>query len=133
MKSITKTNKQLRKFGLIFSGYFLFVVYLFSEIKKNNILPDFGWILFAIFVITYLSWPKFLLPLNIIWDGLLALLHWVNTRLLLGIIFFFLFSPIAFFRRILGKDILRLSYDKSLASYRESISENIDNDVRRPY
>ncbi len=47
-------------------------------------------------------------PFHRVWMGYVAApLGWFNTRLLLGLVFFLLFSPIALVLRLLGKDPLR--------------------------
>lgn len=61
----------------------------------------------------------------------LRILHWFSTRLLLGIIFYMLFTPIACLRRWRGKDTLNLRTDEMTESYKSKVTEI--NDMRRPY
>jgi hypothetical protein len=44
-------------------------------------------------------------------------LGWFNTRLILGLIFFLLFTPLGFILRLLGKDFLDRKFDMGAHSY----------------
>lgn len=67
-----------------------------------------------------------------LWERPLHALGWLNTRILLTVIFFLLFSPIALVRRLLGKDPLFLFKNKMLSSYRCEVTD-ANNDLRKPY
>lgn len=131
MIRIVRTNKELRQFGFILAGYAVFFVYLFFRIHHENMHLNDKWIFLPLFIISFLMFPKILLPVNFAWDFVLKILHWANTRVLLGAIFFLLFSPIALYRRFLKKDTLHLHFNHSRPTYRTSSTEN--NDIRKPY
>lgn len=133
MINTVKSDKQLRNFGLIFLGYFLFFSLLLFKIRHHNVVSSWGWLIFAIFLFALIIKPKLLLPLNILWDGLLSALHSINTRILLGIVFFFIFSPIALLRRLRKKDVLCLAFNRDESSYRAIILNKDNNDIRKPY
>ncbi|MDH4182865.1 MAG: SxtJ family membrane protein [Nitrospinota bacterium] len=61
--------------------------------------------------------PMALMPLYRIWVKFAMFLAWFNTRLLLGIIYFMLITPLGLAMRMLGKDILDERIDKNAASY----------------
>lgn len=42
---------------------------------------------------------------------------WVNTRIILGIIFYIVFTPIGLISKLIGKDLLRERIDKDAKSY----------------
>lgn len=124
-------NNELRKFSLIFSGYFILLTILFLKIHHKPIQFSEKWLFLPLFISCFLLYPKILMPLKTVWDFLLKILHWINIRLLLGAIFFLLFSPIAFFRRLIGKDAFNLNFNPSATTYRTAVIDN--NDLRRPY
>lgn len=125
------TEKELQKFGWIFLGYFLFFNFLISHLHHHYFFwsptPALLLLLFFIFL-----FPQGLIPFKFLFDTLLTCLRWLNTRILFGMIFFCIFSPIALFRRMKKKDILHLAYDPKSVSYRMPIT-SYDNDLRRPY
>lgn len=131
MKEKYTTNNVLRKFGFIFSGYFILIALLFLKIHGENILANDRWIFLPLFIFCFLVYPKILLPLKMTWDYILKILGWINTRIVLGIIFFLLFTPIAFLRRMTGKHILDINFDQDVTTYRKIVTES--NDLRRPY
>jgi hypothetical protein len=61
--------------------------------------------------------PAILHPLSRAWLGLGKLLHKIVSPLVMGAIFFFCVTPIAWIQRLRGKDVLSLSRCPDLASY----------------
>lgn len=61
--------------------------------------------------------PMALLPLYRAWMKLAAALAWFNTRLLLGLVFFLVMTPMGVAMRAIGKDPLDRKIDRSAASY----------------
>jgi saxitoxin biosynthesis operon SxtJ-like protein len=45
-------------------------------------------------------------------------LGWINTRIILGVVFYFIVTPIGLIRRWLGKDSMGQHLRPDLASYR---------------
>ena len=56
--------------------------------------------------------PKILLPLNKLWMKIGILLGMIVSPIIMGLIFFGIFTPIAFFMRLFGRDELRLRFKK---------------------
>jgi hypothetical protein len=46
-----------------------------------------------------------------------ALLAWVNTRLILGLFFYLVLTPVGVILRLMGKDLLDEKIDRSASSY----------------
>jgi len=66
-----------------------------------------------IFLVLGLLNSKILTPLNKLWFKFGILLGKVVSPLIMGIIFFFVVTPIGFIMRLLGKDVLNLKYNKN--------------------
>ena len=113
------SKKQLREFGLLI-GFFLPIFFGF-------ILPTiYGhffkiWTLWIglIFIFFGIFKPKFLLYIYIIWMKFGLILGWINSRLILGLIFFLMLQPLALIMRFFGYDPLRKK-KVILKSYRET-------------
>lgn len=77
-----------------------------------------GWLLaalvFAAFSVVY---SRALRPLNILWFKFGMLLHRVVSPLILGVMFFAVFTPIGLWMRLVGKRPLNLRYDPQAESY----------------
>ena len=62
--------------------------------------------------------PRLLAPVYRIWMTIGEALGWVNTRILLGIAFYGLVTPMGLVRRLRGEDPMRRRYDAGAESYR---------------
>ena len=100
-----------RKFGFFFT--FVFAVaaaYFFYSVKMTWVYTFITSAL--IFMVVTLVKSDALLPLNKLWMHLGLFLNRIVSPLILGIIYFGLFTPIAMFMRISGRDELRLKTTK---------------------
>jgi membrane-associated phospholipid phosphatase len=114
MSRLDLDRKSLRKFGITMGIAFL-VITLFLLIRhKYNILPI---LISAVFFILAFTIPILLKPIYIIWMKLAFVLSWFNTRLILLIIFYLIFTPFGFVIKFLGKDLLDLKIEKDKPSY----------------
>lgn len=125
--------KGLRSFGLIFSSLlFAFLYWLIPWLWQ---LPTEPWALLlspALAVIAVLA-PARLDKLFRIWMKLGLILSWVNTRILLGILFLFVFVPVSTFFRIMGKDPLTRRFDGAAKSYRVVVEHSALDHMEKPY
>jgi len=71
----------------------------------------------AIFLVCALVFPSVLAPLNRVWLRFGLLLHKIVSPVVLGIMFYLVITPIGLLMRALGKDPLRLKFDKQSNSY----------------
>jgi hypothetical protein len=67
-------------------------------------------------VMGYLAIPL-LRPLYLIWMKFAFMLGWINTRILLGLFFFLVLTPMGIVLRVMGKDLLDARIDKSATTY----------------
>lgn len=95
-----------RTFGLVFAGFFTLVALL--PLLRGHAVRLWALPLSALFLVTALAVPKVLAPLNRAWSALGMLLHAVINPLVLGILFYLVFTPFGWVLRRMGKDFLRL-------------------------
>lgn len=114
MNRLDLNRKSLRKFGITMGIAFL-VITLFLLIRhKYNLLPI---LISGVFFILAFTTPIVLKPIYIIWMKLAFILSWFNTRLILVIIFYLIFTPFGLVIKLLGKDLLDLKIEKDKPSY----------------
>ena len=99
-----------RSFGIVFFIVFLLIA-TYPLLKGNDIriwslLISFG------FLILGLINSKILSPLNKLWFKFGLILGKIISPLIMGVIFFFVVTPIGVVMRILKKDLLNLKYNK---------------------
>tara|TARA_B100000900_G_scaffold267073_1_gene228027 strand:+ start:309 stop:707 length:399 start_codon:yes stop_codon:yes gene_type:complete len=112
-----------RKFGLTFSFIF-FVIFLYFFLTSDFYLTYLFLFFSIIFLFFGIIFPNYLSKLNKAWMMLGLLLGKIVNPIVLGIIYFGLFTPIGLFRKIIGKDELKLK-PKNKNSYwqqREKVS-----------
>jgi len=100
-----------RKFGFFFTAVFLIAsayFYYASTYFLFYLLTFFG----VAFLFTTLINAELLLPLNKLWMNLGILLGKIINPIIMGLIFFLIFTPFALLMRLFGRDELRLHFDK---------------------
>ncbi len=102
-----------KKFGFFFTFIFAAAAAYFYNSENMTWSLVFVAISFIFLLITMIS-DSLLLPLNKLWMRFGFLLGMIISPLVLGLIFFGLFTPIATLMRLSGRDQLRLKfYNKS--------------------
>jgi hypothetical protein len=115
IKKITATSKELRKFGLMFAALCVLAA-AYAIYKGSAIWPWFAGGA-AFFLGTGLALRQLLRPIYIGWMTLAFALGWINTRVLLGVFFYVVLTPIGLVLRLTGKDLLNERIDRSAATY----------------
>ena len=118
---IAAGREEVRRFGLLFAGLCALVAtYLLFRGRA-------AWPWFAgggiFFLATGLLGYPVLRPLYIGWMKFALVLGWVNTRILLGLFFYLILSPIAVILKLLGKDLLDEKIDPHASTYWEKRSQ----------
>jgi hypothetical protein len=103
-----------RNFGLVFCIIF-FVISLWPILNQNE-LRYWAFFISLIFLILAILNSRILTPLNKIWFYFGIALGKIVSPIVMGIIFFFVVTPIGIIMRIIGRDILNLK-KKSKGSY----------------
>ena len=125
MKKITKD--QSRDTGM---AVVLLLLLIFASKKKE------GYLLAAIILqVVNMAAPQVFKPVAVVWLGFSELLGAVMSRILLSIVFFAVVTPIAVFRRRVGKDSLKLRAFKA-GTDSVMVERNhtfVGRDLERPY
>ncbi len=95
-----------RSFGIVFFIFFL-IISLFP-LKNGNDINLYLLSISAIFLILGLANSKLLSPLNLIWFKFGLFLGKIVSPIVMGIIFFFVITPISLILKIFRKDVLNL-------------------------
>ena len=115
-----------RKFGFFFT--FVFFVAAAYFYYAENIGWTYAFVAVAlIFLLITLIKSDVLLPLNKLWMRFGLILGMIVSPIVLGIIFFGLFTPIAMLMRLRGRDELRLKFSRK-ASHWITRSEPINSE-----
>ncbi len=125
--------KDLRQFGLLTGAILVILFGLLLPWLTGRGLPLWPWYISAPLVAAALLWPKLLGPVYHAWMRAGLLLGWINTRIILGLIFFLLFTPLGILFRIFGKDALRRKFDANADSYRIPAENRPPSHMENPF
>ncbi len=100
-----------RSFGIVFFVVFLLIA--LYPLNYNGEIRIWSVIISLLLLILGLFNSKILAPLNKLWFKFGILLGKIISPIIMGIIFFFVVTPIALLMRLIGKDVLNLKYNKN--------------------
>ncbi len=108
-------NKNLRKFGINMGIVFLIITLFILIRNRHSVLPTS--IISVIFFLLAAITPILLKPIYIVWMKLAFVLAWINTRLILFIVFYLVFTPIGLAIKLFRVDLLDRKIDRGQESY----------------
>ena len=126
------SNKELRDFGLVTGGMLILFFDLLIPCIWGFPPPMWPLIAAAILASMALILPASLSPVYKVWMTFAEALGWVNTRIILSVIFFLVFFPVGMIMRICN-DPIRRKLDKSADSYRVPSSSPKPENMERPF
>ena len=100
-----------RKFGFFFTFVFAVTAAYFYYSETIGLAYVFVAIAFVFLIVTLVK-SDTLLPLNKLWMRFGLLLSMIVSPIVLGIIFFGLFTPIAVLMRLAGRDEMKLNFSR---------------------
>ena len=132
--AIEKLDKKgYRKFGLT-TGLILAILFglLLPWVFGFN-YPKWPWIIAGVLAFLALIIPIALQPVYIGWMKFGNVMNWINTRIILGVLFYGMFLPIGLIMRLFGKDPMHRKLSNDISSYRIIRDEQPKDNVERPY
>lgn len=126
-------RKGLREFGLLMAAV---IVVLFGAVLPwlfDAGWPRWPWILAVLFVLPALLSPELLRPVYRGWMRVGLFLNRIMTPLILSIVFYLVFTPMAIILKLLGKDAMRRDLDPTAETYRIDNRDTKLGDMERPF
>ena len=139
MRNLTVNNDlgerkiELRKFGYVMAGFFGLIFGLFLPWLWSTGWPRWPWIVAAAFIFLATVWPMALNWIHKVWLRIGEVLGWINTRIILGIVYVLVFSPLGLVMRLFGHDTLRKKWDPSLKTYRTDKTPRKSDHMERQF
>lgn len=109
--------KQLRAFGLMVGGIFV-CIGLWPMLRRGEDLRMWALVIGTLLVVPAAAFPSVLAPVYRAWMAVGHVLGVVNTRILLGVVYFVLITPMGLVMRAWGKDSMRRNFERNLDTYR---------------
>jgi len=109
--------KELRNFGLMVGGIFL-VIGLWPMVWRGEGIRLWAIGLGGLLIPLGLLMPAVLAPVFKVWMKVGHVLGWINTRIILGALFYGLITPMGVVMRLFGWDAMRRVLVRDVESYR---------------
>lgn len=123
----------LRKFGGLMAVIFAGAFGTLLPLLRGHALPIWPWALAAAFALPALAYPLALRPVHRAWMLLGLALGYVNSRIILGALFFLVITPISFVLRAIGSDPMARKLDKASVTYRKLRPDGEKPNMEAPY
>ncbi len=133
--SLTETapkisERELRDFGLIVAGLFAAIFGLLLPLLHRRAIPIWPWAIAAVLLASALARPSILRGFYRVWTRIGLVLGWVNTRIILGVLFYVVLTPMGYIMRALGHGE---SAPESPDSYRIAAHPIARENFEKPY
>lgn len=127
--------KTLRDFGLVMAAMIAGIFGVLFPLLKSRSLPVTPWIIALLFAVLALAWPRALALVHRFWMKLGHVLGWINSRIILALLFWGVVTPLSLLFKLVRRDILKLEYrDPKATSYRVPVNPaNPKQGMERPF
>jgi polyferredoxin len=125
-------RRELRRFGLLVGSILVLIGVWLTVSQGLSMLSVVIGLGTGLIVLGWLHPPA----LQQVYRGWMTVGHvlgWINTRIILGVIFYGLITPMGFAMRVMGKDFMRRSSQPEAASYRVPRVARPASHVRRQF
>lgn len=126
-------RKGLRDFGLLTGGLIAALFGLFFPWLLATEVPVWPWLVGGLLAVWALIAPMRLRPVYHYWMRLALLLSRITTPLILGVVFFLVFLPVAAGMKIFGRDPMARRFDDTTDSYRVPSRKAPREHMEKPY
>ncbi|NJL89619.1 MAG: sxtJ [Coleofasciculaceae cyanobacterium SM2_1_6] len=134
MHEIPKLDRQgLRNFGLMMAGFLGVIFGVIIPLVRRHESPSWIWAIASLFVAFALIAPNLLNPVYHVWMRFGMALGWVETRIVLGLVFYLMIFPMGLVMRLLSNDPLRRELQKREPSYRVPSKLRNKESLERPF
>jgi len=111
------TNKEIRLWVAVMAAILTVIggiqYFVWAHVRTANVF----WAIAAALFFTGMALPILLRPVYWVWLKIAAGLAWFNTRLIMFLIFYLVFTPVGLVLRLLRKDLIKQRWDKEAESY----------------
>lgn len=130
-RTTTVTSAELRSFGLLVGTVFgLIAIY---PLISGATLRAWAAVIGASLIAPAIFFPPLLeLPYQV-WNMIGKVLGWLNTRIILTVLYFAAIVPVSLVLKIFGRDPLKLQFDPDAESYREKPENQEDANLKNQF
>jgi hypothetical protein len=127
------TIKELREFGLLIGGIIAGLFGLILPLLRGHSLLIIPWVIAIIFVGLAILLPQSLDPIYRFWMKIGLYVGWLESRIVLSIVFFIILTPMAFIMKLFNRDTMARKFDFEIETYRISSKVYPSSSMEKPY
>jgi hypothetical protein len=127
-----ESSRQLRSFGLLVGGIFG-AIGIYPLLVRSEDPRTWAVVISCTLVIPALVRPRLLSPAYRIWMAAGHALGWINTRIILGLLFYFLVTPLGLLQRLRRQNSIVLDFEKDSPTYRINRKARVPSHVLRQF
>ncbi len=124
--------RELRDFGLLLGALFAAIFGVIPMLRHRQ-APPWPWALAAALWIVALAWPRGLTFIYRGWTRLGQFLGWLNTRVILTVLYALIIVPIGVAMRLFRRDRLGRRFEPARESYRVAARSRAEKDMEKPF
>jgi hypothetical protein len=125
--------RELRQFGLIVAAGFAVVLGTILPLLHHRALTLWSWAIAIVLVLFALLAPRILYYPRQAWQAFGRALGWVNSQIILSLLFYLVFFPAGVVARAFGWDPMEREFDPERRTYRHSSMHPARESMERPY
>ena len=131
---VLETDKKgLREFGIVTGAIVAGLFGLLLPWLLDRSYPMWPWYVLLVMTLVGMVAPVALRPVYKVWMRFGLVMGWLNTRLILGLVFYSMFTPVAVILKLLGKDSMRRKPDRQLKTYRVASKSSPREQMEKPF
>ena len=127
------SSTELRNFGLIVGTLIAGLFGLALPWLRHREFPVWPWPFSAALIVPALLWPPALRYVHWVWVRIGFILGWINSRIILTVLFFLVIVPMGLLMRSLGRDPVARKLDPEAATYRVASRTRTRESMERPF
>jgi len=135
MKTVLdNSTKALREFAYTMAAAFVVIFCGLLPWGFSRTMPHWPLVIAAILLLQAFIYPPSLIPVQKGWMKIGAILGWINTRIILGVVFFVLLTPIGWLQRKRGKLSYNVGFDSNAKTYKIVRTQRLTaQDLENPF
>jgi len=126
-------RKGLRDFGLVTGAIVAALFGVFFPWVFERAFPLWPWVILGLLGGWALVAPNSLRPVYRGWMRIGLLLSKITTPIVMGLVFLVIFIPVGLVMRVMRRDLLRRSFDRSVVSYRVPSEHPPKRNLEKPF
>lgn len=130
---VRTTAAELRNFGLIVGAIFVALFGLMVPWMHHRPVPGWPWALGLTLAACAAFAPSVLRYPYLAWDRLGKALGWVNSRIVLNLLFFLVFVPAGVIARLANWDPMKRGFKPDQPTYRIPCGASSPTSMEKPY